>query len=241
MNPQSDPMTRDSSTISRNELIGMIKNLRTALLTHPRRADFQQLLNRTDFSVDVIDAREQTGLGWNAARSAAAMAVLMDDVRAFHRAASRPAPNILDIGPLKEIVLRQRLIVEETQLELLPALTCAEQFAQDGCPIPDAVVERIADGIADSMYVQIGSAVSFGIPLAPVWVEVQEANMSKINPDTGQCDVREDGKVLKPAGWRPPNIKRALGFNTTTTQDVLATAEAAEHADAEGWIYDDHD
>jgi len=63
----------------------------------------------------------------------------------------------------------------------------------------------IADGIVDSIYVLIGTAVSYGIDLNPLWKEVHRTNMLK---DNGP--VRGDGKVLKPEGWQPPRIKELL-------------------------------
>jgi hypothetical protein len=33
-----------------------------------------------------------------------------------------------------------------------------------------------------------------------------KSNESKIDLDTGKVRKREDGKVLKPEGWKPPNL-----------------------------------
>jgi predicted HAD superfamily Cof-like phosphohydrolase len=37
------------------------------------------------------------------------------------------------------------------------------------------------------------------------------SNLRKIDPATGKIERREDGKILKPEGWRPPNLARLLG------------------------------
>lgn len=84
--------------------------------------------------------------------------------------------------------LRKRLIEEEVIKETLPAI--------DRNDLP-----AIADGIVDSIYVLIGTAVSYGIDLRPVFDEVQAANMAKEGGGT-----RADGKILKPAGWTPPDV-----------------------------------
>lgn len=63
----------------------------------------------------------------------------------------------------------------------------------------------IADGLADLIYVALGTAIAYGIDLRPVWSAVHAANMAKIGGPT-----REDGKVLKPEGWQPPDIKGIL-------------------------------
>jgi len=64
---------------------------------------------------------------------------------------------------------------------------------------------EIADALADLIYVTLGTAITYGIDLRPVWDEVQRANMAKVGGPK-----REDGKQLKPEGWEPPNIKKAL-------------------------------
>ena len=50
--------------------------------------------------------------------------------------------------------------------------------------------------------------------LDEVFIEVHKANMNKIHPD-GTVHRREDGKILKPEGWKEPDIisviKRLLG------------------------------
>jgi predicted HAD superfamily Cof-like phosphohydrolase len=39
------------------------------------------------------------------------------------------------------------------------------------------------------------------------WNEVMRTNFAKIDSETGKVRKREDGKVLKPEGWSPPNLK----------------------------------
>ena len=64
---------------------------------------------------------------------------------------------------------------------------------------------EIADGICDSIYVLLGAALELGINITPLWDEVQRTNMAK---EGGA--IREDGKILKPEGWKPPVISRLL-------------------------------
>jgi predicted HAD superfamily Cof-like phosphohydrolase len=35
---------------------------------------------------------------------------------------------------------------------------------------------------------------------------VLRTNLAKIDPDTGKVIKRDDGKVLKPEGWQPPQL-----------------------------------
>jgi predicted HAD superfamily Cof-like phosphohydrolase len=65
-------------------------------------------------------------------------------------------------------------------------------------------IVEIADGLADLCYVAIGAAVSYGIPLDKVFDEVHRSNMNKA--PHGFVKYRSDGKILKPYGWKPPDV-----------------------------------
>ncbi len=64
---------------------------------------------------------------------------------------------------------------------------------------------QIAKELADLIYVCIGAALEFGIPLDEVFSEVHRTNMLKSGGS-----IRADGKIMKPAGWQPPNIAAIL-------------------------------
>jgi len=69
---------------------------------------------------------------------------------------------------------------------------------------------ELADALADVCVIALGTAHAYGIPLDAVWQEVHRSNMGKRNPDTGEIEKRPDGKVIKPDGWTPPDIKGVL-------------------------------
>ena len=60
------------------------------------------------------------------------------------------------------------------------------------------------DALVDILVVTIGAIHSMGADGEAAWNEVMRTNMAKIDPETGKVRKREDGKVLKPEGWRPP-------------------------------------
>jgi predicted HAD superfamily Cof-like phosphohydrolase len=41
-----------------------------------------------------------------------------------------------------------------------------------------------------------------------IWEEGAKSNLSKIDPETGLVRRREDGKILKPEGWKEPNFEQ---------------------------------
>jgi len=68
---------------------------------------------------------------------------------------------------------------------------------------------ELADACADLKWVIEGLEHTLQIPQQEVWDEVARSNLSKIS-STGKVIKREDGKVLKPEGWTPPNIKAII-------------------------------
>ena len=71
----------------------------------------------------------------------------------------------------------------------------------------------IADGCADLKWVIEGLEHTLQIPQQDVWNEVARSNLAKIDDETGKVLKRADGKVLKPEGWTPPDIKSILNNN----------------------------
>jgi predicted HAD superfamily Cof-like phosphohydrolase len=62
------------------------------------------------------------------------------------------------------------------------------------------------DALIDILVVTIGAIHSRGWDAEGAWDEVMRTNAAKIDLDTGKVRKREDGKVLKPEGWKPPNL-----------------------------------
>ena len=67
-----------------------------------------------------------------------------------------------------------------------------------------------ADAVIDLMVVLIGYGLSRGWPMEELWDEVFRSNMSKVDLATGKVKRREDGKILKPETYSPPDIRRVL-------------------------------
>lgn len=111
------------------------------------------------------------------------------DVEAFHRALNIP---IADTPGIRRGELRAELIREEAK-ETVKAIQRGDLI-------------KTIDGFCDLLCVIHGAALEFGIrDLSPFWDEVHRTNMAKVGGP-----VREDGKVLKPEGWTPPDLERVL-------------------------------
>lgn len=93
----------------------------------------------------------------------------------------------------KQFDLYRTLIDEEVQ-ELKDAKTQLEQL----------------DALLDIIVVSIGAIHSMGADAEGAWTEVINSNYAKIDWATKKVRKREDGKVLKPEGWQPPQLEKFL-------------------------------
>jgi predicted HAD superfamily Cof-like phosphohydrolase len=66
-------------------------------------------------------------------------------------------------------------------------------------------VEQL-DALVDILVVTMGAIRAGGFDGEGAWKEVMDTNFAKIDPDTGKVRKREDGKVLKPEGWKAPEL-----------------------------------
>lgn len=142
---------------------------------------------------------------------------IRDKLIEFHRAMGVPGVGEeKPFVPSKErIRLRLKLIAEEfAELLFAAGLYDEEEFrrARDGSLkfidaeyLGDCDLVGVADALADLIYVIEGTNLEFGIDGKAVFDVVHAANMQKT---TGPR--RADGKILKPAGWQPPDIAGEL-------------------------------
>jgi predicted HAD superfamily Cof-like phosphohydrolase len=92
----------------------------------------------------------------------------------------------------KQYAMYINLINEEHQ-ELLEATLSEDKVEQ-------------LDALIDILVVTIGAIHSAGWDAEGAWKEVMNTNFAKIDKETGKVRKREDGKVLKPLGWKPPEL-----------------------------------
>lgn len=113
------------------------------------------------------------------------------------------SPTVATSGMTVALGLAEKLIQEEVNLELLPAL---RKYVAN--PSLENLTE-VFDGVVDSVYVLYQLANALDLPFDAGFDEVHYSNMAKVHPD-GTVKRREDGKVLKPEGWKPPNLHSIL-------------------------------
>ena len=118
----------------------------------------------------------------------------LEQVKEFHIATGLPVnskPRLMDAALS---ILRMRLLYEE-----LNELERDLYITKD----PTAVL----DDLTDIQYVLDGAYLSLGFHTmkTAAFELVHQANMRKLWPD-GTVKRREDGKILKPDGWKAPNL-----------------------------------
>lgn len=143
-------------------------------------------------------------------------------VRQFHEHFAVPVADDAPSVDRDRVHLRMALVAEEFA-ELVTAVygSGAGEAATDGftraAAADDGARDTVAaaDALADLVYVLYGMAQECGIPLPAVLAEVHAANLSKLGPD-GRALLREDGKVLKAAGYRAPDVAGVLARTRVT-------------------------
>lgn len=84
-------------------------------------------------------------------------------------------------------------LIDEEYTELKDAIDANDRLEQ-------------LDALVDILVVTMGAIRAGGFDSEGAWNEVMQTNFAKIDPTTGKVRKREDGKVLKPEGWQPPNL-----------------------------------
>ena len=92
-----------------------------------------------------------------------------------------------------------------TQFDMYCALI-EEEHNELKQALADNNTVEVLDALVDILVVTIGAIHSAGFDGEGAWKEVMATNFAKIDRETGKVRKREDGKVLKPLGWIPPNL-----------------------------------
>ena len=121
------------------------------------------------------------------------MSKVFSDVHVFMHSAGQTIPPF-NANPSAQSDLYFELIKEEYR-ELMDASI-------------DKNDTEICDACFDLMWVVVGYMKSRGWDCEEIWDEGAQSNLSKIDPVTLKVKKREDGKILKPEGWKPPNFAK---------------------------------
>ncbi len=88
-------------------------------------------------------------------------------------------------------------LIDEEVGELVDAVTANDKVEQ-------------LDALIDILVVTMGAVRAAGWDGEGAWKEVMDTNFAKIDAETGKVRKREDGKVLKPEGWKAPELAQFI-------------------------------
>jgi predicted HAD superfamily Cof-like phosphohydrolase len=139
-------------------------------------------------------------------------------LREFHLLIGAPILSTPQVPSDDRVRLRMRMLLEET-LECLDACFVDDHVTTDQLKrLVESYIDKnevsvdlplLIDGFGDVDYIVEGNRLEFGTDGQPIADAIHKANMAKVGPD-GWIVRREDGKVLKPEGWTPPDIEGEL-------------------------------
>lgn len=114
----------------------------------------------------------------------------------FQKSAKAPIPSVPTLLNESRAKLRLNLLMEEVR-----------EFER---ATMESDIVGVADALIDQLYIILGTAHEYGLAdrLIMLFDEVHRSNMSKFV--NGEFLQREDGKIIKPQSYFPPNLKRIV-------------------------------
>lgn len=85
-----------------------------------------------------------------------------------------------------------------------------DQCSQYHYPTNESLIAAQFDALVDSWYYSLNIAAKHGTNMSKIFDVVHGANMDKRDPTTGLFLKREDGKIIKPLGWKSPDIDEEI-------------------------------
>ena len=85
-----------------------------------------------------------------------------------------------------------------------------EEYSEFVDAVEDGNEVEQLDACMDMIWVILGYCYMKGWNVNGAWNEVSLSNLLKIDPQTKKVIRREDGKILKPEGWKAPNLEKFI-------------------------------
>merc|ERR1712154_117051 len=152
-----------------------------------------------------------------------------EKVREFTYEAGQPCPDKPQLMSLEEVNFITKMVIDEllelysTVLHPRQAKSAMVEMIKNAKNVekmnvsPNRLHEVIAeqgDAFVDIWYYSLNAMAKKGVNLSKIFELVHDANMAKKDPMTGKFKKRDDGKILKPNGWRAPNVAAEIRRQT---------------------------
>ena len=117
----------------------------------------------------------------------------------------------MNCGELMELLVTVLANEEDARLVLKTLVDKAEypSFKAQGQDDVTIMAEQ-ADALVDIDYYNLNGAAKVGFNEDEVFDVVHQANMDKRSKVDGQFHLNSEGKVIKPEGWREPDVKAVV-------------------------------
>jgi predicted HAD superfamily Cof-like phosphohydrolase len=112
-----------------------------------------------------------------------------------------------DVQVFMQAAGQSTIVNNPTQAKLYHKLIVEEFNEFTDARLNNDEVEEI-DACFDMIWVIVGYMLSKGWDCDKIWDEGALSNLRKIDKDTKQVLRRDDGKILKPEGWQPPDFSK---------------------------------
>lgn len=91
-----------------------------------------------------------------------------------------------------------KMIIDSKDIPQIKDVSTSELIGEQG------------DALVDCYYYSLNAAAKRGVNLSKIFEVVHKANMDKKDPVSGKFIKREDGKIIKPVGWKAPDITKEI-------------------------------
>lgn len=139
----------------------------------------------------------------------------------FFSCPKNPPPPNNNLQPESKIFMHRMIVSELTELGESLHINPQDTIIQYKKHI-QTNTEELAEAFrrfegADDRFVVImivslirETCIAHRLPYEDFFQVVHLANIAKRNPATGEYNRRPDGKVIKPPGWKPPDLEESL-------------------------------
>ncbi len=144
-------------------------------------------------------------------------------VREFTKESGRDVPDTPQLMNKTEVLFLIKMMLDEImelgatvsqsselKLEMIKMICDSKDIQMIITTNTNELIAEQADALVDCHYYALDAAAKKGVNLSRVFDVVHQANMDKRDPTTGKFIKREDGKIIKPDGWKAPDIVKEI-------------------------------
>ncbi len=121
--------------------------------------------------------------------------------------------KLVEFNKAFEINYSDEPIIGSSDLAELRIRLLEEEVKEYAEAVRDNDIVEILDALGDIAYILAGTILNHGMQdvIDDAFSEIHRSNMDKLVD--GKALKRDDGKVIKPEGWQPPNLNQFLESN----------------------------